>query len=67
MTPKMLDYVVNGAKVFIYKRPDGSKYATVHDFSKFGLKEMILIRVPLKADSTVESVLSDATVLAALI
>ena len=66
MTPKELDYVLNGAKVFIYERPDGTRYASVHDYSRFRAKEVALIRVPLTPTSSVESVLNTPEVIEAL-
>ena len=66
MSPKQMDYVLNGAKVFVYQRPDGTRYATVHDFSRFGVEEVALVRVKLTPTSTVESVLNAPEVLEAL-
>ncbi|WP_316397353.1 hypothetical protein [Bradyrhizobium sp. 33ap4] len=66
MTPKQLDYVLNGAKVFIYKRPsDGAIYPSLEDFSRFGVKALDVVRVKLSAKSTAESVLADPKVVAA--
>jgi hypothetical protein len=62
MTPKQLDYILNGAKVFIYKRFDGKIYASVHDFQGFGHSPVELVRVKLDENSTVESVESDPAV-----
>jgi hypothetical protein len=64
MTPKQLDYILNGAKVFIYKHPDGSAYASVHDYSKFGVAAIEVVRVKLDEKSTVESVETDPAVVA---
>ena len=36
MTPAELDIVMNGA--FIYRRPDGSRYAMWGNMEKFGIK-----------------------------
>ena len=66
MTPLQLDYAVNGAKVFIYRNPDGELYPSVSDFSKFGVKEVALVRVKLTPTSTVEQVLGAPEVVAAL-
>lgn len=39
MTPRQLDWILNGVPVYIRKRPiDGVYYATMQDFSRF-LKE----------------------------
>ena len=67
MTPLQLDYLINGAKVFIYERPaDGKHYASVHDYSQFGVKEVMLVRVKLHENSTVEAVLNAPEVIAAI-
>ena len=66
MTPKQLDYIINGAKVFIYRRSDGSTYPSLDDFSRFGVEAEDVIRVPLDSNSTAESVLNDAKVKKAL-
>lgn len=67
MTPLQLDYLINGAKVFIYKRPsDGTHYASLEDYSKFGVNHVRLIRVKLTPASTQESVLKDEKVVKAL-
>ena len=48
MRPGALDALINGIKVYINRRPqDGSVYATVHDFSRFGVKSLKVVRVPL--------------------
>ena len=66
MTPKQLDYIINGAKVFIYRRADGSIYPSLDDFSRFGVKAEKEVRVKLTPESTVQSVLDDAVVKRAL-
>lgn len=66
MTPLELDTLINGAKVFIYERSDGTRYASLADFSRFGVKEVKLVRVKLTPTSTRESVLADKKVKAAL-
>jgi hypothetical protein len=66
MTPYELDCLINGAKVFIYRRPDGSAYASLHDFSRFGVEELQIVRVKLDGNSTTESVLADESVKKAL-
>lgn len=63
MTPKQLDYIINGAKVFIYGRPDGTVHASVHDFERFGTKALETVRVKLDKSSTVESVENDLQVI----
>lgn len=58
MNPKELDAAINGLKVFINARADGTLYATHHDFSKFNVKPVKTIRVPLAevgADWTVDT------------
>lgn len=63
MTPKQLDYIINGAKVFIYKRPsDGKIYASLHDYSVFGVGALEVVRVKLNEKSTMESVENDPAV-----
>lgn len=64
MNPMQLDYIINGAKVFIYKRPDGTVYASVHDHSRFGVSALEVVRVKLDEKSTVESVENDPAVVA---
>jgi hypothetical protein len=48
MTPRELDILAYGLKVYIRARPtDASLYATIHDFSKFIDEEPVAtIRVP---------------------
>jgi hypothetical protein len=62
MTPMQLDYIINGAKVFIYKRPDGTAYASVHDFSRFGTPAIETLRIKLASNSTIAAVLNDPKV-----
>jgi hypothetical protein len=64
MTPKQLDYIINGAKVFIYRRPDGRAYASLHDYSDFGVDALEVVRVKLDEKSTLESVENDPAVVA---
>lgn len=66
MTPLQLDYIINGAAVFIYRRHDGTHYQSVHDFSKFGVNPVETVRVKLTPSATVEDVLNAPEVLAAL-
>ena len=66
MTPKKLDYIISGAKVFINRSADGEVYATVHDFSPFGVEPLKVVRVPLTPQSTEESILADPIVQAAI-
>lgn len=35
LTPRQLDWLLNGVPVYIRRRPDGTLYATSFDFSKF--------------------------------
>jgi hypothetical protein len=63
MTPKQLDYIINGAKVFIYKRHDGTVYASVQDFERFGVKPLETVRVKLSETSSVQSVENDPAVI----
>lgn len=35
ISPRMLDWIVNGVPVYIRKHPDGTYYATTEDFSKY--------------------------------
>lgn len=65
MTPLQLDYIINGAKVYIYRRPDGSTYASVQDLSRF-VQPVKTVRVKLTESSTVDAVLNDAKVKRAL-
>jgi hypothetical protein len=52
MKPGVLDAVIHGRKVYINRRPwDGSVYATVEDFSDFGVKALKIVRVPLDCPS----------------
>lgn len=66
MTPKQLDYIINGAKVFIYRHPDGSTYPSLDDFSRFGVEAEKIVRVTLNGASTAEAVLNDSKVTKAL-
>jgi hypothetical protein len=63
MTPKQLDYILNGPEVFIYRRPDKTIYASTCDFSRFGVQAIEIVRVKLNENSTVESVESDPLVI----
>jgi hypothetical protein len=47
ISPALLDAAINGVKVYINRRPDGSVYGTVHDFERFGVKPLKIVRVPL--------------------
>lgn len=62
MTPKQLDYIINGAKVFIYRRPNGTAYASLHDYSDFGVDALEVVRVKLDEKATLESVENDPAV-----
>lgn len=69
ISPRLLDWVLNGVPVYIRRRPsDGIAYATTTDFSKF-LTEAPLetIRVTIKKDTPKEfDPCTDPKVLAAL-
>lgn len=42
MTPRLLDWILNGVPVYIRKRPaDGALYATKYDFSRFIREEPV--------------------------
>lgn len=62
MNPLQLDYIINGAKVFLYEGSDGAPYASLDDFSRFGVAALDTVRVKLDANSTVKSVLNDPKV-----
>lgn len=48
MTPRQLDWILNGVPVYIRRRPsDGEVYATMYDFSRF-IKEAPLAEVRVK-------------------
>jgi hypothetical protein len=49
MSPRALDWCVNGVPVYIRRRPvDGSVYATTCDFSKFLREEPLeTLRIPV--------------------
>ena len=66
MTPSELDAAINGAKVHIYRRPDRSVYASVHDYSRFGIEPLETVRVKLTPTSTVAEVETHAKVMAAI-
>lgn len=66
MSPFELDTVLNGAKVYIYNRPDGTLYASLHDFSRFNTEPVETVRVPLTPTSTTDAVLADAKVVEAI-
>lgn len=48
--PGTLDAVLNGHKVYINRRHDGSVYATMFDFSRFGVVPQKIVRVPFGSD-----------------
>lgn len=53
ITPRILDWMINGVPVYIRRRPaDGVAYATTFDFSKF-IKEAPLetMRLPVEKDT----------------
>lgn len=45
LSPGLLDWIANGVPVRIYKRPDDTVYASVEDFSRFGVEPVETIRV----------------------
>lgn len=47
MRPKDLDTAINGLEVYINARHDGTLYATTHDFTKFNVKPVKTLRIPL--------------------
>lgn len=47
MKPRELDAAINGLEVFINARHDGTLYATHHDFTRFNVKPVKTLRVPL--------------------
>lgn len=70
MSPLQLDMLINGLKVFIYRRPsDQVVYAELCDFSRFGVDALEVVRIPLdKLTPTTkrEDVLGDPIVLKAI-
>jgi len=55
MNPEALDAVLNGRKVYINRRHDGSVYATVFDFTRFGVVPQKIVRVPVEYDDDPET------------
>jgi hypothetical protein len=50
ISPRLLDYVLNGVPVYIRRRPaDGVAYATTYDFSRF-IKEAPLATMRLRVE-----------------
>lgn len=47
MNPRELDIAINGLKVFIVARHDGTLYATHHDYSRFNVEPVKTLRIPL--------------------
>jgi hypothetical protein len=66
MNPYQLDCIINGTKVFIYRRPDSTVHASIHNFECFGEHPIETVRVKLDEKSTVESVENDPRVIARL-
>ena len=62
MTPLVLDTILNGVKVYIYRHQDGSIYPTIHNFERFGVKSLQTVRVPVTLTSTLESVLAHESI-----
>lgn len=53
VSPRLLDWALNGVPVYIRRRPaDNKLYATTYDFSQF-IKEppLATVRVPVGADT----------------
>ena len=48
--PGTLDAVINGHKVYINRRHDGSVYATMFDFTRFGVVPQKIVRVPFESE-----------------
>lgn len=65
MTPRELDWIISGMPVYINKRPhDGGIYATIHDYSRFNIKPLATVRVPLKDLTKADDALTHPTVTA---
>lgn len=56
LTPKMLDWAINGIPVHIHRRPQllldrnphmHSHYATIYDFARYNVPTLEVIRVPV--------------------
>lgn len=70
VTPRMLDWAINGVPVNIYHRgasPDRPHYyATIHDFTRFKVTPVAVVRVPVQGLVNEDSAISHPTVLAKL-
>jgi hypothetical protein len=48
MSPRELDWRINGVPVYIYKRPNGGViYPSMFDFDRFGVEALATVRVPI--------------------
>lgn len=47
VSPAVADTLINGVKVFTYRRANGSEYESEHDFSRFGVQWISMRRRPL--------------------
>lgn len=67
VTPRMLDWAINGVPVNIYHRPSAPQYyASIHDFKRFGVQPVAVVRVPAEGLVNEESAISHPAVLAKL-
>jgi hypothetical protein len=56
MMPAELDALISGVLVRVYESPAAGIYATIHDFERFGAKELTSFRVrPTHANWSVDS------------
>jgi hypothetical protein len=62
VTPRMLDWAVNGVPVNINRNGAGELYATIHDYSRFGVKPLATVRVPLAGLKTADDAVGHETV-----
>lgn len=54
ISPRMLDWLINGVPVYIYKHPDGSYYAATEDFNRyFAVKSVETVRLPIEPNTPV--------------
>lgn len=54
LSPAALDAIINGTKVYINRRHDGSVYATKYDFTAYGVQPQKIVRVPFEYDGDPE-------------
>lgn len=50
ISPVVADVLINGIKVFSYRRADGSEYECESDFTKFGVEPISMRRRPITDD-----------------